>query len=113
MTDNVQTINCVFSSEAALYLAYMPFIVGGGLFIRTTLAYEIGSPVRLSVKLMDEADPYEIEGKVVWITPLGAQGNKPAGVGVQFISEDSRIFCNKIETYLAGMLKSTNMTDTI
>ena len=91
----------------------MPFIKGGGLFVRTKAAYELGDSVSLSVQLLNEPDSYVIEGKVVWLTPKGAQGNKPIGIGIQFIGENSRHFCNKIETLLAGMLKSTQNTDTI
>jgi type IV pilus assembly protein PilZ len=113
MTKDVIPIHCNFSTEALLYLAYMPFVKGGGLFVRTKNGYELGSNVMLSVQLLNEPDSYLVEGKVVWITPKGAQGNKPAGIGVQFTGENSRHFCNKIETYLAGMLKSTQITDTI
>ncbi|WP_298624340.1 PilZ domain-containing protein [uncultured Legionella sp.] len=111
--ENVQLINCSFSSEASLYLAYMPFVKGGGLFIRTHHVYSLDHLVELSVNLISEPEPYLVSGKVVWITPRGAQGNKPSGIGVQFTGENSRYLCNKIETYLAGMLKSTQMTDTI
>ena len=113
MTDDVQSIKCSFSNEEALYLAYMPFVKGGGLFLRTKNIYEFGNKVSLTVQLLDDQDTYLIEGKVIWITPKGAQGNKPQGIGLQFTSENSRIFCNKIETYLAGMLKSTQLTDTM
>ncbi len=113
MTKDLPLINCIFSNEGALYLAYMPFVKGGGLFVRTKNTYVLGSQVSLSVQLLDEPDSYLVEGKVVWITPKGAQGNKPTGIGVQFTGENSRNFCNKIETYLAGMLKSTQLTDTI
>ena len=113
MIDDVPTISCSFGDEGGLYLAYMPCIKGGGLFIRTKTPYVLGSPVCLSINLLNEPDSCLIDGKVVWITPIGAQGNKPAGIGVQFIGENSRYFCNKIETYLAGMLKSTQGTDTI
>ena len=113
MTKDAPLINCTFSSEESLYLAYMPFIKGSGLFVRTKISYELGSPVSLSVQLLNEPEVYLVEGVVVWITPKGAQGNKPAGIGVQFSGENSRQFCNKIETYLAGMLKSTQITDTI
>lgn len=111
--ENTQFINCSFSSEASLYLAYMPFIKGGGLFIRTNHSFHLGELVELSVKLINEADAYSVNGTVVWITPRGAQGNKPSGIGIQFTGENCRYLCNKIETYLAGMLKSTQMTDTI
>ncbi|WP_131794715.1 PilZ domain-containing protein [Fluoribacter gormanii] len=111
--ESIQQISCSFINESALYMAYMPFVKGGGLFIRTNSNYEFGSIVKLLVKLMDEDEPYVVDGKVVWITPKGAQGNKVPGVGVQFIGENSRYLCNKIETYLAGMLKSSQLTDTM
>lgn len=113
MTEKAQLINCSFTSEASLYLAYMPFIKGGGLFIRTNHIYPLGESVELAVKLINEHEPYLVQGTVVWITPKGAQGNKPPGVGVQFTGDNSRYLCNKIETYLAGMLKSSQLTDTI
>ena len=106
-------IKCTFTKEAALYQAYMPFIKGGGLFIRIEPNYSLGDMLHLSIKLMSEPENYELEGKVVWITPRGAQGNRPHGIGIQFIGENSRYFSNKIETYLAGMLKSSQNTDTI
>lgn len=113
MNDEVPSISCSFSSENSLYLAYMPFIKNGGLFIRTKNDYELGSEVNLSIQLLKEPEAYKIQGRVVWITPKGAQSNKPAGIGVQFIDDKSRSVCNKIETFLAGMLKSTHLTDTI
>ena len=109
----VAPISCNYKNENEIYLAFMPFIKGGGLFVRTKAAYELGDSVSLSVQLLNEPDSYVIEGKVVWLTPKGAQGNKPIGIGIQFIGENSRHFCNKIETLLAGMLKSTQNTDTI
>ncbi|KTC73512.1 Myxococcus xanthus paralogous domain [Legionella bozemanae] len=113
MMDTIHQINCTFFNEASLYAAYMPFIKGGGLFIHTNINYLFGSIVKLLIKLMDEDEFYVVDGKIVWITPKGAQGNKAPGVGVQFIGENSRYLCNKIETYLAGMLKSSQLTDTI
>ena len=111
--DTPQQINCSFPNEAALYAAYMPFVKGGGLFIRSNTKYLFGAMVKLLIKLMDEDELYVVEGKIVWITPKGAQGNKVPGIGVQFIGENSRYICNKIETYLAGMLKSSQLTDTM
>lgn len=113
MVDAVPTLQCNYTSDKMLYLAYMPYLQGGGIFVRTTTLYELGSNVTLIIQLLGEPEKYEIEGKVVWITPKGAQGNKPVGIGVQFIGEKSRLLCNKIETYLAGMLKSTHPTDTM
>ncbi|BCA95347.1 type 4 fimbrial biogenesis protein PilZ [Legionella antarctica] len=113
MTESAQLVNCTFPSEALLYNAYMPFVKGGGLFFRTKYVYPLGKELQLSLKIISEIEPYLIDVKVVWVTPKGAQGNKPPGIGVQFIGENSRYLCNKIETHLAGMLKSTQPTDTI
>lgn len=109
----IQQINCILDNVPALYAAYMPFVKGGGLFIRTKADYPLGTPLNLTVTIMDEHDPYIIDARVVWITPTGAQGNKLPGIGVQFLGEKSRYLANKIETYLAGMLKSSHITDTI
>lgn len=111
--EKIQQISCSFDTVSALHTAYMPFIKNGGIFIRTKNDYPLGMLISLSVQLMDEHDPYVVDGKVAWITPSGAQGNKLPGIGVQFVGENSRYLTNKIETYLAGMLKSTHSTDTI
>ena len=113
MVEKPTKIHCSFKSEDLLYHAYMPFVKGGGLFIRSKQDYPLGSALTLEVQLLDESDTYTVDGTVVWITPKGAQANKPSGVGVQFTGENSRVLANKIETYLAGMLKSTQPTDTI
>lgn len=108
-----QSITCTFTSEQALYLAYMPFLSGGGLFIRTDQSFKLGERLLLSLSLPNDSGYSKLSGKIAWITPQGSQANKPAGVGVQFTSENNRQFCNKIETCLAGMLKSTQTTDTM
>ena len=64
------------------------------------------------LKLMDEPEKIPVAGKVVWITPKGAQGNKVSGVGVQFTGEDN-MARDKIETFLAGALKSDRVTHTM
>jgi type IV pilus assembly protein PilZ len=112
MADTVQ-INCSFPTESTLYMAYMPFLQGGGLFVRSNQILPLGTIVILSISLLNEPEPYTIDAKVAWITPRGSQGNKPAGLGLQFIGENCRHFSNKIESCLAGMLKSAQITDTM
>lgn len=113
MNEQEPQINCVFKSQSALHAAYMPFVKGGGLFIRTDNILPLETNVHVSVTLMEELDPYLVEGKVVWITPKGAQDNKPPGIGIQFLHENGKYLSSKIENYLAGMLKSSTHTDTI
>lgn len=113
MTDDDKVLSCVFHNENALFLSFMPFVKDGGLFVHTKDTYELGDLVTLSIMLFDEPEVNIVEGKVIWITPKGAQGNKPAGIGVQFISENRRQVYNKIEKYLTGKLKSVHPTDTM
>ena len=69
---------------ASLYEAYMPFISGGGLFVPTHKHYNLGDDVFIRLTLMDEPEKIPVPGKVVWVTPMGAQGGRQAGIGIQF-----------------------------
>ena len=99
--------------KAVLYAAYMPFVKEGGLFIPTGRQYELGDEVFMLLSLMDEKEKIPVAGKIVWITPKGAQGNRAAGVGVQFSTQDQGNARGKIETHLAGSLESERPTHTM
>jgi type IV pilus assembly protein PilZ len=113
MTENDDLLQCVFPDEHSLFMSYMPFVKEGGLFVHTKQVYELGQTVRLSITLLTAPEIHVIEGRVAWITPRGSQGNKPAGIGVQFTGDNKRQICNLIETYLTGKQKSTQTTDTM
>ncbi|AWF81729.1 pilus assembly protein PilZ [Microbulbifer sp. A4B17] len=98
--------------KSVLYAAYMPFVKNGGLFISTDKSYSLGDEVFLLLSLMDEPEKIPVAGKVIWITPNGAQGNRTPGIGVQFGDKDN-IAQNKIETHLAGTLESSRPTHTL
>ena len=91
----------------------MPFIKNGGIFIPTSKRYEVGEQVFMLIKLMDETDKIAVSGKVVWLTPKAAVGNRPAGIGVQFLNEEGALLRDKIESQLAGMLSSDKTTYTL
>lgn len=102
-------LSLTIKDKSVLYAAYMPFIRNGGLFIPTNKNYKLGDEVFMLLNLMEEPEKIPVAGKVVWITPKGAQGNRAAGIGVQFNDGDNTAR-NKIETYLAGALKSDRPT---
>jgi type IV pilus assembly protein PilZ len=106
-------LSLTIKDKSALYAAYMPFIKGGGLFIPTKKSYQIGDEVFMLLTLMDETEKLPVAGKIVWITPPGAQGNRAAGIGVQFSDQDDGVARNKIEGYLAGALESDRPTHTM
>ncbi|NVK21744.1 MAG: PilZ domain-containing protein [Kangiellaceae bacterium] len=96
-----------------LYAAYMPFVENGGIFIQTTKEYNLGDEVFMLLSLIDEPEKLPIAGKIVWITPIGAQGNRKPGIGIQFSDQDNGQTKNKIETMLAGRLDSDKPTHTM
>jgi type IV pilus assembly protein PilZ len=97
----------------ALFAAYMPFVINGGLFIPTKRVYKIGDEVFMLLTLMDETERLPVAGKIIWVTPNGAEGYRATGVGVQFSDQDGGLARNKIETYLAGALESDRPTHTM
>jgi type IV pilus assembly protein PilZ len=105
-------LSLTIKDKSVLYAAYMPFIRNGGLFIPTHKSYTLGDEVYMLLNLMDEAEKIPVVGKVTWITPKGAQGNRAAGVGVQF-NEGDNTARSRIETHLAGALKSDRPTHTM
>lgn len=106
-------LSLTIRDKSALYAAYMPFVKNGGLFIPTSKTYKLGDEVFMLLTLMDSKEKLPVAGKVVWITPRGSQGNKTAGVGVQFSELDKGATKHKIENQLAGALKSDRATHTM
>ena len=55
-----------------------------------------------------------VAGKVIWVTPAGAQGNKMQGIGVQFRDDESGQTAKaRIETLLAAQAKTNLPTHTM
>jgi type IV pilus assembly protein PilZ len=106
-------LSLTIKDKSALYAAYMPFIKNGGLFIPTNKSYKLSDEVFMLLTLMEEKEKLPVAGKIVWVTPKGAQGNRAAGIGVQFSDQDGGTARKKIETYLAGALKSDRQTHTM
>ncbi len=106
-------LSLTIKDKSALYAAYMPFVKNGGLFIPTNKSYGLGDEVFMLLTLMEETEKLPVAGKIIWITPKGAQGNRAAGIGVQFSGQDDGTARKKIETYLAGALKSDRQTHTM
>ena len=100
--------------RAALYAAYMPFLRGGGIFIPTSRPYALGEEVFMLLSLMDDPNRIAVQGKVVWITPEGVQGNRTQGIGVQFTQDETGANAKStIERILGESLASTRPTHTM
>ena len=110
--DQQSVLALTIQDKSALYGAYMSFLRNGGLFVPTARTYRLGDEVFLLLTLMDEPEKLPVAGRVVWITPEGAQGNRQTGIGIEFSDEDATITA-KIETHLAGSLTSDRVTHTL
>lgn len=102
-----------YKDKATLYAAYMPFVSGGGLFVPSRdHQYSLGDEVFMLVTLPGETEKLPVAGRVVWVTPKGAQGKRPEGFGVQFSEQDGTTR-NRVEEALAGALESERPTHTM
>ena len=106
-------LSLTIKDKSALYAAYMPFVKNGGLFIPTTKPYQLGDEVFMLLTLMDDKEKMPVAGRIVWVTPKGAQGNRTSGIGVQFSELDKGQTRKKIENQLAAALKSERQTHTM
>jgi len=107
-------LSLAVKDKAALYNAYMPFVKNGGIFVPTPKRYFLGDEVFLLLTLPDSSERLPVAGKVIWVTPMGAQGNRTAGIGVQLPdNSEGETIRNKIETQLAGTLGADKPTQTM
>ena len=114
VTSRPSVIQLVFREKGALYAAYVPILLDGGLFVPTTREYRLGEDIYLLLSLPDDPQRYPVAGKVAWITPANASGGRTQGVGVRFPNDEkTRLLKLKIEELLGTQLQSAKPTQTI
>lgn len=107
-------VQLAIKEKAALYAAYIPLFSEGGMFIPTTRDYRLGDDIYVLLTLPENPTRYPIAGRVAWVTPARAAGNRTQGVGIQFPADDkSRQLKMKIEEMLGSHLASDRATQTI
>ena len=107
-------VQLAIKEKAALYAAYIPLFKEGGVFIPTVREYHLGADVYVLMTLPEDSQRYPIAGKVAWVTPARAAGNRTQGVGVRFPNDEkSRLLKLKIEEILGAHLASERPTQTM
>lgn len=101
-----------FASDRDLYQSYMPFLKQGGLFVRTTDSFELGTDIEMEITLPDALESSKVTGKVSWLTPVGVQNGTPPGVGIGFVEDPDNIR-NQIESAIGRLLSSSEPTLTM
>jgi type IV pilus assembly protein PilZ len=100
--------------KAALYAAYIPLFAEGGIFVPTQRDYRLGDDVYVLLTLPDDPQRYPVAGRVAWVTPERALGNRTQGIGIQFPKDEkSAQLKAKIEQILGTALGSEKPTQTI
>ena len=109
-----KTLSIIIRDRAVLFAAYMPFLKSGGLFIPTQKIFSMSESCTLIITLLSEDDKFNVNGKVVWITPSGSPNNKAGGIGVEFADDvQGESLKRRIEEILGPLLRSTNATHTM
>jgi len=107
-------IQLAIKEKAALHAAYIPLFAEGGIFIPTARDYQLGDDIYVLLSLPEDPQRYPVAGKVAWVTPAKAAGNRTQGVGIQFPKDEkSRLLKLKIEEILGAMVGVDRPTQTI
>lgn len=106
-------IQLTIKEKGALHAAYIPMFQEGGIFVPTTREHRLGDDVYVLLTLLDDPQRYPVAGKVAWITPARATGNRTQGVGIRFPKDEkSAQLKAKIEQMLGAALSSDRPTQT-
>ena len=107
-------IQLAIKEKRALYAAYIPMFLEGGVFIPTTREYNLGDDLYVLLSLPEDIQRYPVAGKVCWVTPAKAAGGRTQGVGIMFPKDEkSRLLRQRIEKILGSSLNSERPTQTI
>ncbi|NJM43204.1 MAG: pilus assembly protein PilZ [Brachymonas sp.] len=113
-TPRPSVIQLAIKEKAALYAAYISQFTDGGMFIPSAKEYKLGDDVYVLITLPEDPQRYPVAGKVAWVTPAKAAGNRTQGIGIRFPSDEkSKLLKIKIEQLLGAHLGSDRPTQTI
>ena len=88
--------------KETLYHSFMPYVVGGGLFISSKVSIHMGEEISVCATLPEQEQEFLLKAKVVWVSQK-QNGVKPQGFGIQFLGEDGVFYKAEAEKLLAGI----------
>ncbi len=111
--NNLPKFSLNIADKLSLYIAYMPYIKNGGLFIATTIddqsKYFIGQLVEIDFTL-STSPTITFIGSVVWICPITAT-SRVSGLGIELPEDEgSKKLKQSIENALGQALNSSRAT---
>ncbi|MBQ0131027.1 MAG: PilZ domain-containing protein [Comamonas sp.] len=107
-------LQLALKEKGALYAAYIPWFADGGIFIATPREFRLGDDIYVLLTLPDDPQRYPVAGKVGWVTPAGAGGQRTQGIGVRFPKDEKSVQLKiKIEQLLGTSIGSERPTQTL
>ena len=91
------------NDRATLQASYMPYILGGGLFVPSKQAVKMGDEVFVLAGLPEQSQKVPLTGKVIWISQK-QNGIKPQGFAIQLSGEKGNYYKMEAEKMLAGSM---------
>lgn len=91
--DNETILHHTFSDFLTLKRAFMPFVVGGAIFIPTQEKYQLGDFIKVMITLPESKHDYTFTGEIIWVSP---QSNNHSGIGITCNEEEGRAFKNAV-----------------
>lgn len=108
-------VNLQLSSVETLRRLYMPFVIGGGLFMPSNASLPaMGSELFLTLNLPRLAFREATMGKVVWLQEHEdpSRQRERRGFGIQFCGLENRLR-SQLESLLAARLNDPDLTSTM
>lgn len=105
-------VNFPIRELASLQACYMPFVLGGGLFIPSNRPTNLGDDVFVVTSLPESSERIPLTGKVIWISNRSSSAH-PAGFAIQLLGDEGKKFKDAAEKLLTGLLNSERPTFTI
>lgn len=113
-TPRPSVIQLAIKEKGALYAAYISVFTEGGIFIPSAREHRLGDDIYVLLTLPDDTQRYPVAGKVAWITPARAAGNRTQGIGIRFPKDEkSEQLKAKIEQILGVAISSERPTQTV
>ena len=104
-------IQATMADKDSLQASYMPYVIGGGLFVASPLEVAMGQELLVIASLPNMSQKFPVTGKVIWVSPK--RGMKPQGFAIQLAGEKGVAFRNEAERLLAGSLNAERPTFTM
>ncbi len=84
---------------------YIINISRGGIFINTSKPLPVGTKIRILFSIPDIPLPFDLNGIVRWINPVGHSSHSLPGMGIEFLEVEENVK-KRIEKFISQQIKN-------